>query len=139
MKQHASLLLVLLLGPSAFAAEKAEPAALLDAGQMMSAISGLGLVLAVVLALAWLVKRFAITPGVGRGAVQILGGVSLGPRERAVLVSVEGQKLLLGVAQGNVRTLHILDKDETSETDETENFQAQLQKVSDQNGNGEAS
>ena len=57
---------------------------------------------------AWLAKRFMGAPGVGKGRVQVIGGVSLGPRERAVIVEVEGQRLLLGVAQGNVRLLREL-------------------------------
>ena len=44
--------------------------------------------------------------------IQVLGGVSLGPRERAVLISVQGQRLLLGVAPGRVQTLHVLGKEE---------------------------
>jgi len=42
--------------------------------------------------------------------VQVLGGVSLGTRERAVLLSVDGTRLLVGVAPGQVRTLHVLER-----------------------------
>jgi flagellar protein FliO/FliZ len=69
--------------------------------------TGLGLlfVLAVMLSIAWLVKRFVQVPGIGKGQVQILGGVSLGAREKAVLLSVDGRRLLVGVAPGRVQTL----------------------------------
>lgn len=70
---------------------------------------GLLLVVAIMLGLAWLFKRYAQVPGVGRGQVQVLGGVSLGARERAVLLSVEGRRLLVGVAPGRVQTLLVLE------------------------------
>lgn len=82
----------------------------LDSSHLIDTIIGLLLVLALVLALAWVVKRYTSMPGMGKGKVQVLGGTSLGPRERAVLVSVEGQRLLLGVAQGSVQTLYVLDE-----------------------------
>ena len=69
--------------------------------------TGLGLlvVLGLMLGLAWLVKRYIQLPGIGKGQVQILGGVSLGAREKAVLLSVDGRRLLVGVAPGRVQTL----------------------------------
>ncbi len=72
--------------------------------------TGLGLlvVLGLMLGLAWLVKRYVQLPGIGKGQVQILGGVSLGSREKAVLLSVEGKRLLVGVAPGRVQPLMIL-------------------------------
>ncbi len=78
-------------------------------GQLAQTAGGLIVVLGLLLGLAWLVKRYMTTPGIGgKSRVQVVGGVSLGPRERAVIVEVEGERLLLGVAQGNVRLLHVL-------------------------------
>jgi len=82
----------------------------LDSSHLVDTALGLIAVLALMLALAWLVKRYVSVPGAGKGQVQVIGGVSLGPRERAVLVSVEGQRLLLGVAPGRVQMLHLLDE-----------------------------
>ena len=41
--------------------------------------------------------------------MRIQGGVSLGAREKAVLLSVEGKRLLVGIAPGRVQTLLVLD------------------------------
>lgn len=104
--------LMLWLGAGlALAAEQAprsETPRLLTDGLGQTAI-GLLVVLALIGALAWALRRFGRLPMGGRGAVQVLGGVSLGNRERAVLLSVEGTRLLVGVAPGQVRTLHVLD------------------------------
>lgn len=71
---------------------------------------GLFAVLALILGLAWLLKRsgrFQIAAG---GGLKILGGLSMGTRERVVLLQVGETQLLVGVAPGSVKTLHVLDK-----------------------------
>jgi len=52
--------------------------------------------------------------GVG-GGVRLLGGISVGHRERVVLIQVGEQQLLVGVAPGRVNTLHVLEKPITLE------------------------
>jgi flagellar protein FliO/FliZ len=95
----------------AAAAEPRQPAPVLNTSNIIDTVGGLVVVLALLLGLAWLVKRYMTVPGLGKGRVQVVGGVSLGPRERAVIVEVDGERLLLGVAQGNVRMLHRLEND----------------------------
>lgn len=87
---------------------------------------GLLVVVAIMLGLAWLVKRYIQVPGVGKGQVQVLGGVSLGAREKAVLLTVEGKRLLVGVAPGRVQTLLVLNDAAADESA----FAAQLEAVS---------
>jgi flagellar protein FliO/FliZ len=99
---------------------KSEAPRLLTDGLGDTAI-GLLLVLGLIAALAWGLRRFGRVPLGGRGAVQVLGGVSLGNRERAVLLSVDGTRLLVGVAPGQVRTLHVLGK-----TGQQDDFAAEL-------------
>jgi flagellar protein FliO/FliZ len=70
---------------------------------------GLVVVVALILGLAWVLKKYGRLPVNNQVDMKILGGLSLGTRERAVLVQVEGRRLLLGVAPGRVATLHVLD------------------------------
>ncbi|EQD42713.1 Flagellar biosynthesis protein, FliO, partial [mine drainage metagenome] len=42
------------------------------------------------------------------GALEILASMPLGAKERAVLVKVGDAQILLGVAPGQVNTLHVL-------------------------------
>jgi len=67
----------------------------------------LAVVLAAIFALAWIVRRVR---GVGAraGAIDVLAEVRLGPKERAVLLKVGKQQLLVGVAPGQVSALHVL-------------------------------
>lgn len=115
-----SLLPVVLTG-SAWAADPATApasgtplASPLSGSQFVETLLGLAAVLLLIFALAFVVRRFGNLPGMGKGRIQVLGGLSLGSREKAVLVEVEGQRLLLGVAPGRVQTLHVLPAREDS-------------------------
>ena len=66
------------------------------------------LVLAAVFAAAWVVRRLRNFGRPGAGAINIIADVALGTKERAVLIQVGAQQLLLGVAPGQVNTLHVL-------------------------------
>lgn len=76
---------------------------------MLNTIMGLVVVIALILALAWAVRKYGRLNTNAQADMKILGGLSLGTREKAILVQVEGKKLLLGVAPGRVETLHVLD------------------------------
>ena len=66
------------------------------------------LVLAAVFAAAWVVRRLRNFGRPGAGAINIIADVALGTKERAVLIQVGAQQLLVGVAPGRVNTLHVL-------------------------------
>ena len=71
---------------------------------------GMVAVLAIMLGLAWILKRtgkFQVGAG---GGLKILGGLSIGSRERVVLLQVGETQLLVGVAPGQVQALHVLDQ-----------------------------
>jgi flagellar protein FliO/FliZ len=75
---------------------------------MLQALLGLALVLVLVLGVAWLVRRFGLqAPRLGN-TVKVVGGVMLTPKERVVVVEVQGTWLVLGVAPGQVSMLHSL-------------------------------
>ncbi|NYZ61810.1 flagellar biosynthetic protein FliO [Luteimonas deserti] len=66
------------------------------------------LVLGLIVGLAWLLKRL---PGGGfrqADGLRVVASIPLGAKERAAVVQVGGQQLLLGIGAGGVRTLHVL-------------------------------
>ena len=71
----------------------------------------LALVLAAIFATAWAVRRFRLLSG-GRtetgAAINVLAERAVGPRERVVLLQVGDERMLVGVATGNVRLLHVM-------------------------------
>lgn len=74
------------------------------------ALVGLLLVLGLILGLAWLLKRM---PGVGLGLrandqLRVVSSLSVGTKERLLVVEVGGEQLLVGVSAGSINTLHRL-------------------------------
>ncbi len=84
----------------------------IDSGHLANTAVGLVFVLALIIALAWFLRRFGGLTNAGKGVVTIVGGVSLGTRERAVLLQVGETRLLVGVSPGRVQTLHVLSKED---------------------------
>ncbi len=106
----------MLMSVSARAAEEASDASPASATDPM-AMSNLWqltlcmvVVLGVILGLAWLLKRTGKFQMAAGGSLKILGGLSLGSRERVVLLQVGEAQLLVGVAPGRVQALHVLDQ-----------------------------
>jgi len=91
----------------------------LAAGGILQAVLGLVAVLALVLAAAWLLKRFSGIRASGSGMLRIVGGAAVGQRERIVVVEVGGTWLLIGVAPGQVRTLHTMPRAEAASVADT--------------------
>jgi flagellar protein FliO/FliZ len=65
-------------------------------------------VLAAIFVVAWVVRRMRLAGNRVGGGLDILADVPLGQKERAVLLKVGNQQILLGVAPGRVNTLHVL-------------------------------
>jgi flagellar protein FliO/FliZ len=92
-----------------FAAPEAAKAGVTSAaGGLVQVTLSLMLVLAAVFAAAWAVRRLKNFGRPGAGAIQIVADVALGTKERAVLIQVGAQQLLVGVAPGRINTLHVL-------------------------------
>ena len=84
-----------------------EPVGFVDYVQMFL---GLALVLLIIFGMAWLIRRMGHFQQLGHGALRIIGGLSVGQRERIVLIQAGETQLLIGLAPGQIRTLHVMDK-----------------------------
>jgi flagellar protein FliO/FliZ len=93
----------------AFAAPTAAPSATTPVIGTLRVTLAMFLVLGAVLAAGWFTRRLRGAGGASAGGLEVLAQVSLGTRERAVLLRVAGRQVLIGVAPGNVRTLHVID------------------------------
>lgn len=89
-----------------------EPPIPSTSGALLQGLLGLGLVLLALAAFFWFLRRFSPGQSAAQGAVKVVGGVMLGPRERLVVVEVGETWLLLGVGGGQVNTLHSLPRPE---------------------------
>lgn len=94
----------------AFAAATGAPEQVLASDRLGEVMLGLLAVVAAIVATAWIGRRvLRLQPGMD-SRLRLVGGLSLGPRERIVLVQAGDTQLLVGVAPGRVQTLHVLDQ-----------------------------
>ncbi len=78
-------------------------------------LGGLFVVLAMIVAAGWLLRRLQHRAGMGLGGrrgqvITVVAQQMLGAREKVVVVDVEGTWLVLGVTQQHVQTLHTLPR-----------------------------
>lgn len=124
MKSRISFLAsaAVLVAPALHAADAAAPArfAAPNAAVSLPATSagGIGqvtiallLVLAAVFGVALLMKRLRMATGGGANGIEVLAQASLGAKERAVIIRVGKERLLLGVASGQVSLLQTLPQE----------------------------
>ncbi|HEY6641014.1 flagellar biosynthetic protein FliO [Povalibacter sp.] len=79
-----------------------------SAGSLLQVTFSLLLVLGAVFAAAWVVRRLKGFGRFGSSVIHVVADAAVGPKERAVLIQVGEQQLLLGVTQGQVNLLHVL-------------------------------
>ena len=98
------------------AAEQLQPS--VGIGSVLQVFVALLLVVGLILATAWMFRRLSGGSFNRNGALKMLAGIHVGQRERVVLVQAGEVQLLLGVAPGEVRTLHVFDKPVLVDTEE---------------------
>ena len=59
--------------------------------------------------LAWMVRRLGSVSALGNQSLKVVAGLSVGTREKVVLIEVGGQQVLVGVAPGRVSHLCSFD------------------------------
>jgi flagellar protein FliO/FliZ len=125
IKQFANLSAFIYLSLSTqvlFAAEQSTATTLsaspIGAGALFETLLGLILVLSLIVFLAWLLRRTGRFQMTANGEMKIIASIALGPRERAVLLQVGEQQLVVGVTAQQINTLHILEKNVTSDKSE---------------------
>jgi flagellar protein FliO/FliZ len=84
-------------------------------GGLLELTLALIVIVALIAGLAWLMKRMRGFGNAGHDRIQVLSERAMGPKERCVLVRVGTTDILIGVASGNVRTLHVFPEGAVTE------------------------
>jgi len=82
----------------------------MDTGQTLQLIGSLFLVLATIVLVAWLLRRVNGIPRPSGQMIKLLGGLSLGARERLMLVEVGGKHILLAATPGRISRIHVFEQ-----------------------------
>ncbi|WP_373020403.1 flagellar biosynthetic protein FliO [Thiomicrorhabdus sp.] len=105
-------ILAYLISPSGFAqdAVKAGESVAQPSDYFGQIMLSLVLVLLIIFISAWLLRRYGRFPGVADGNLKVIGALSVGQRERILLLQVGKEQLLVGVTSSKITTLHQLDE-----------------------------
>jgi flagellar protein FliO/FliZ len=101
---------------AAGASQTPAPVEVLSPGTMLQFALGLAAVLGLILAAGWVMKRSALGKS-APGMIKVLAGAAVGQRERIVIVEVADVRMVLGVAPGQVTTLHSIPLAEVRKRD----------------------
>ncbi|MDR7119241.1 flagellar biosynthetic protein FliO [Rheinheimera soli] len=102
----------------------------MNAMTIMNVFGSLIIVLGLLFGLAWLYKKLAIKLP-GSSHVKIISSVMLGPRERLLVIEVQGKQRVLGVTANQINMLFELEQplvDDPAAPDWRTQFQTLLQK-----------
>ncbi len=77
---------------------------------MMKLTGGLLLVVAIIFSIGWILKRLNLTQQSQGGILRVVAGLSVGSRDRIVLVQVGDEQILVGLSPGRMEKLHTLEK-----------------------------
>jgi flagellar protein FliO/FliZ len=106
-----SLMILSMYSATTLAADAITPSPTMSVIKM---VLGLAVVLGVMALFAWGAKRFL--PGVVSqpSVIKVIGGASVGTRERVVVLEVAGRWLVVGVASGQVTNIANLEPGSTT-------------------------
>lgn len=92
---------------------------------------GLIFVLALFFVCVWLMKKMGTMPGNTQDNMKIIGGLSLGMREKLVLVQIGNKQMVLAVTPGRINKLLVLeDEDKIVQQSKTEgDFSFKLKQI----------
>ncbi|CAB3635045.1 MULTISPECIES: flagellar biosynthetic protein FliO [Achromobacter] len=80
----------------------------MDDTALLRVVAGLILVVAAILASAWLARRAGLTQRGGGNLLRQVASLPVGPRQSIVVVEVENTWLVVGVGPNQLNTLHTL-------------------------------
>jgi flagellar protein FliO/FliZ len=95
-----------------------QPAAPSSSGGLLQTSLALIFVIGLMLGLAWLTKRFAPNKfGGGNRNIKLVGALSVGARERILVVEVGEQWIVVGASPGRMSALATMPRQENSEAE----------------------
>jgi len=119
-------------GPKAAVKGATQPVVPQASESLASVMFSLVLVVSIIFLIAWSMRRMGGKVFKTNSSIKILSGISMGSREKVVLVQVGKEQLLLGVAPGRVQTLHVLQQPvetDSVDVDQDASFSSRLKSM----------
>lgn len=100
------IILVLSLITTVTFADSQTTPAVLNHSELVKILTGLLLVLFIIFLLSWLIKRFNVVQLSSAKGFHSIASMTLGPKERMLLLKVGTRYLLIGIGASTVNTLY---------------------------------
>lgn len=78
-------------------------------GELVRVILSLLGIIVLIFAAGWISRRMQRRPGGAGRRIRCVESFAVGTRDRLLLLDADGQRLLVGIGQGGMRTLHVYD------------------------------
>ncbi len=111
-----------------------KPTRLVTYDHVMSWALGLIIVIALFFACIWLMRKMGALPENSKQKMRVISGLSLGGREKVMLVQVGEKQIVLGVSPGRINNLLVLEDNdrvvqETKERPAESEFSEKLKQI----------
>lgn len=73
---------------------------------LMQMTISLFIVILLIFVLSWFLRKFGQFPNKVNQSVKVISSFSVGSKERVMLLEIDNQRILIGVAHGSVQKLH---------------------------------
>ncbi|MCF6202786.1 MAG: flagellar biosynthetic protein FliO [Methylococcaceae bacterium] len=133
----ASIIIFLFSISSTYAAmdiDGMKPTKVVTSDHVMSWALGLIIVIALFFACIWLMRKMGALPENSKQKMRVIAGLSLGGREKVMLVQVGEKQIVLGVSPGRINNLLVLEENdrvvqEVKERDAESEFSQKLKQI----------
>ncbi|MES2074519.1 MAG: flagellar biosynthetic protein FliO [Pseudomonadota bacterium] len=105
----------MVLPATALPAAPPPPSSSSSAGSLLQTTLALAFVLALLVGLAWLLKRYGPKSMGGSSAVRLVGSLSVGARERILVLEVGEQWIVVGASPGRMNALATMPRQQQDE------------------------
>jgi flagellar protein FliO/FliZ len=78
-------------------------------GELLRVLLSLAAVIALIFVAGWMSRRLQARSLPGGRRIRCVESMTVGARERVLLIDADGKRLLVGVGQGGMRTLHVYE------------------------------
>lgn len=111
VRRHWALFPLMVQSSGALAAvSEVESQEIFNTPYLIQVLGSLLLVLGCLFGLVFLLRKLNGVPVSDRKAIRVLSSLKVGSREKIMLVETGENQLLVGVAAGSIRTLHVFDR-----------------------------
>ena len=90
-----------------------------SSGDMLHWSVGLLIVLSIFFLCVWAMRKLSGITVNGAEKMRVVGGLSLGMREKVILLQIGKKQLVLGVTPGRIDALHVLEGDDCLNSEES--------------------